>query len=88
MNPAFNNPEVGRELKVSELKPQTIVVIHKQARNFLATMWVVEVLPGYVEFAAGELKTLFFARRCGAGLEDITDDVGSPLKIYEYLGEP
>lgn len=89
MNPAFSNPEVGRELKVSELRPRTIVVLHKVGRdNFLVTMWVVEILPAYVKFTAGEIRTDFIARRCGPGLDEITDNTGLPMKVYEYLGEP
>lgn len=80
--------EIGRELKVSDLRPRTIVWLFKEGREAMATMWVVSVGSDYVHFRAGVIKTEFLAARCGPGLESITDDSGWPMKIYEYLGKP
>src|SRR3954470_22303632 len=44
--------EVGRELKVSELQPQTVVVLEK-ADVGMATLWVVEIGDIFVHFRAG-----------------------------------
>jgi hypothetical protein len=79
--------EVGRELKVSELQPQTVVWLHKEGRNAMATMWVVAVGDVFVHFRAGAVRTEFFAERCGPELEQITDDDHIPMKMYEYLGK-
>jgi hypothetical protein len=78
--------EVGRELKVSELKPKTVVVVAKQLRP-AATVWVVEIHPEYVHFRAGSINMEFLAARTGPDLEQITDDSGLPMRVYEYLGE-
>jgi hypothetical protein len=78
--------EVGRELKVSELVPRTIVVLKKETNPVFCTVWVVKVWADCVVFFAGELKTDFFAKRTGPGLERITDDSGIPMQIFEYLG--
>ena len=80
--------EVGRELKVSELKPRTIVWLYKEGRKTMGTMWVIEVGEVFVHFYAGEITMDFFALRCGPDLEKITDDSHIPMKMYEYLGEP
>jgi hypothetical protein len=81
-----DHPEIGRELRVSELVPRRIVILHKG--QTLATLWVVEVLEDWVAFRAGKTDTGFIARRCGPDLEGITDNTGAPMKVYEYLGEP
>jgi hypothetical protein len=81
-----SHPEIGRELRVSELVPRTIVILHKG--QTLATLWVVEVLQEFVHFRAGAVNTEFIALRCGPDLEGVTDNTGSPMKLYEYLGEP
>ena len=79
------NPEIGRELKVSELKPKTVVIVWKEGRQ-AATMWVIEVGDVYVHFRAGVVNMEFLALRTGPDLEEITDDHHLPMKIYEYLG--
>jgi hypothetical protein len=81
----MNRNEIGRELKVSELRPMTVVVLAKEGRNVMATVWVVAVGEIYVHFRARDMG--FYAERRGPGLEEITDDDHLPLKIYQYLGE-
>ena len=80
--------EIGGELKVSQLKPQTVVWLAKEGRDTIATMWVVSIGEVYVHFRAGAVNTEFFAERCGADLETITDSHHVPMHIYEYLGQP
>jgi hypothetical protein len=78
--------EVGRELKVSELVPHTVVVLEKPGRP-LATMWVMGVSARrFVHFFAGVTQTNFLAERTGEDGEWITDDSGIAMKMYKYLG--
>jgi hypothetical protein len=79
--------EIGRELLASELKPKTIVVLERPD-TAIVTMWVAEVTPQYVIFLAGVTQTCFLAQRAGPHLEQITDDTGRMLRVFEYLGEP
>jgi hypothetical protein len=80
--------EIGRELKVSELKPETVVWLAKEGRDLLATMWVVEVGDLFVHFYAGATDMHFYAVRSGADLETVADDTHARMRIYEYLGAP
>jgi hypothetical protein len=83
-----SHPEIGRELKVSELRPRTIVWLAKEGRPAIATMWVIEVSEIYVHFRAGAVRTEFYAKRRGPDLEEITDDDNTHMRMFEYLGEP
>lgn len=78
--------EIGKELSVSELKPRTVVVLMKPGRP-AATMWVIEILPRWVHFRAGEVGVEFIARRTGEGLQQITDEDGLRMEVHEFLGE-
>jgi len=82
----FFSREIGRELKVSELNPRTVVWIAKLGRPF-ASMWVVAVSDKLVHFRAGKVGMEFFALRTGLNQEGITDDSYIPMKVFEYLGE-
>lgn len=79
--------EVGRELKVSELKPRTVVVLSMDHHPMATTWWVAEILDEFVVFTSGELRTDFAAKRTGTGLEQLADNTGKPLHVHEYLGE-
>src|SRR5215472_10938146 len=70
---AFQSREVGRELKVIDLKPRTVVWIAKLNRS-TASMWVVAVSEKLVHFRAGKVGMEFFALRTGPDSEQITDD--------------
>ena len=74
-------------MKASELKPGTIVVLERPDSG-AATFWVLGVTPEFVEFYAGAITAHFLARRIGPALEQITDDTGRMLRVFEYLGEP
>lgn len=78
--------EIGRELKVSELKIDTVVVVSKEGRP-AATMWVLTVTERLVLFRAGEIGMILILTRCGADLEQVQDDDRIPMQIREYLGE-
>lgn len=79
--------EIGRELKVSELKPRTVVVVEKSGHPIMSTLWVYLITPGHVIFTSGILRGDFSAKRTGPDLEELTDDTGKPIRVYEYLGE-
>ena len=76
--------EIGRELKVHELKPPVVVVLEKPGRP-MATMWVMAVLPHCVVFEAREVGITFIATREGPDLNQIGDDTHR-MRMYEYLG--
>jgi len=76
--------EIGRPLKVTELKPETVVLIGRN--GVLSSVWVVGVMPTLVEFYSGTIGLTFFARRTGPDLESLEDPKG-PLELLEYLGE-
>jgi hypothetical protein len=79
-----DHPEVGRELKASELQVGSIVVLVKTGRPGF-TVWVREVAEHYVHFTAGEIRTEFLAKRVG---DRVTDDANSELTMYQFLGKP
>jgi hypothetical protein len=85
LNPAS---EIGRELKVSELKPGTVVWLFKENSDRMATMWVVDVGDVYVHFYAGATQINFLTVRSGADLESVSDDTHTRIQIFEYLGVP
>ncbi len=92
MTPEQRPADVGRELKVSELKPPQIVVVRKLGGQFpgtWATMRVYKVESTLVAFWAGAIGMMFVAKRVGENLEHIADDdSGVAMEIHEYLGEP
>ena len=77
--------EIGRELKASELKVRTVVVVKPPGNKPYITVWVYEVSPKWVEFRAGELHwhILNFIMEDGT----IVDNRGREVHVYEYLGE-
>lgn len=79
----IDHPEVGRELKPSDLKLESIVWVTKEGRNALATMWVVGVSNDCVRLYAGEIGTELILSREGDRLRDDT----AQMHLYEYLGD-
>lgn len=78
--------EVGRELKASELRPKSVVVINPPGHpHAFLTMWVRDVTPKWVEFYAGELRwhVVNFVQPDGS----IHDDQHRTVHVFEYLGE-
>jgi hypothetical protein len=78
--------EAGRELKVSELEIKTVVVVGRPDKA-LATLWVRDIWEDSVIFWAGSMKMYFIAHRVGPELEQLADDAGTAVKVYEYLGK-
>ena len=79
--------EIGRELKVSELVPKTVVVLLMAHHPMATTWWVLEVMPLFVLFTSGGLRTDLAAQRTGPDREQLTDNTGKRLHVYECLGE-
>ncbi len=82
--PQGDESEIGRELKVSELKIHTVVVVLRGSTA--ATVWVLVVSDASVLFGALATRTLLLCTRRGPDLEQITDDSGAALTLHEYLG--
>jgi hypothetical protein len=76
--------EVGRELRIDELKPETIVVLCKEGRPAI-TIWVSRVGTDYVMFYAGEINLTLIAHLREDGT--LADDSGIHLRVFEYLGD-
>lgn len=81
--PPKDNPEFGRELLASELKEKTVVWITREDRNTFATIWVAEIDAAMVIFYAGETGINLITFRRG---EELHDDTGVRIRVYEYLG--
>ena len=78
--------EIGRPLKVSELNPKTIVILNKGETFY--SIWVLFVRPELVFFTSGVARTDLCLRRVGDGKEELVDDNNTPIRVFEYLGEP
>jgi hypothetical protein len=79
--------EIGRELKVSELIPLHVVVLQKDGMASIAmTLWVQQISEQWVRLYSGVTGTVFLAARSGPDLEELIDDAGARVRIYEYLG--
>lgn len=78
------NSEQGRELKASELKVRTVVLVKPPEKAVMITLWVVAVTEKLVEFRAGEINwhILNFVALDGT----IVDDCGRQVHVFEYLG--
>jgi hypothetical protein len=81
-----NHPEIGRELKVSDLHKGQIAWLQKEGRPSVVSAWVVSISPDFVGFYAGEIGMEFLARRTPD--DGITDDSNIPMAMYSYLGKP
>lgn len=85
------DPEVGRELKASELVPETVVVLAKPTSEWhqiipYITVWVVAVRAESVTFWVGHLCTALIAKRTGPEREQLTGITDRPIQVFEYLG--
>jgi hypothetical protein len=83
MNPS-PDWEVGRLLAVEDLIVGTVVLVGREDRPFLMSVWVHEIAPKFVVFRAGAIHTLLIAERWPDG--KLTDDTGLRLHVFEYLG--
>jgi hypothetical protein len=82
---AMEQSEVGRPLLAHELVPRTVVVLGRQDRAAMYTVWVSVVGADFVAFLAGEVNTTFLAVRHPDGT--LTDDTDQRILVFEYLGE-
>lgn len=81
--------EIGRELRASDLKPRTIVVVKPpdpQERNTHMTFWVRAVEPAYVVFYSAVLHWAVIAFVTPD--DTLADDQDRQVRVFEYLGEP
>lgn len=80
------HPEIGRELKASELQEGTVIIgIKDCGHNHAATIWVIKVMPAYVILYAGEVGLNVVLVRTPE--DTLVDDTGAQVHTYEYLGE-
>jgi hypothetical protein len=79
--------EIGRRLRVNELKERTVVVIRRADSRSALTMWIERISPTGVVFLAGgvEPPIHFLAVRLPQDLA-LIDDTGREIIVYEYLG--
>ena len=82
------NEETGRELKATDLRPRTIVVIQPPGKTFAITMWVdfVDTERRLVTFHSEVMHWVVLNSYDEDGV--IHDDQGRVVRVYEYLGEP
>jgi len=76
---------LGRELKVSELRRQSVVFLEKAGYPVISA-WVVGIGEIYVHFYGGEQGLNFIAARRARDPEAIVDEDGLDWRMYEYLG--
>jgi hypothetical protein len=96
MTDPIDNPEIGRQLTIADLKPPNIVVIKPPgSRNTFLTMRVMDVKKHSIAFVANA-PTSVFGRHLDSSSwtvinfirgGKIYDDRGREVLIYEYLGE-
>lgn len=78
------NKEIGRELKVSELKTDTIVVLAQEDRSIEFTVWVLDITEHFVIFKDDAVGVTIFAEILPD--DTLTDDSGAKIVIFQYLG--
>lgn len=77
--------EQGRELMADELIERTVVVMQKEGRPMLITIWVERICNDYVVFRAGAVQISLILKRNPDGT--LEDDSQTRVHVYEYLGE-
>jgi hypothetical protein len=75
-----------RELKVSELHPPVLVTLRKEGQPKMMTVWAVGVTPAHVFFRFTE-EVSFIGMRTGRSREQITDNAGRPMTMFEYTAQ-
>lgn len=79
----MDNPEFGREMKVTELVPKTVVILSKQGRPSI-TWWFIERVGQFATFFAGDIRTTLILKVMED--ESLQDSSGMTITINEYLG--
>ena len=79
--------ETGRQLRVDELREETVVVIRREDRSVGLTIWVSRIGEDFVTFYGGAAKPpiTFLTIRKPDGT--LVDDTGKQVLVHEYLGE-
>ena len=77
--------EMGRELLAHELQVKTVVILGREDRPYLVSIWVSEIGDDFVAFYAGDARTVLLASRHKDGT--LTDDTGKRIRVWEYLGK-
>jgi hypothetical protein len=80
----FYPPEMGRELKWSELEAKTVVILRREGSVNAMTAWIKDVGRCGISFLAGELRMYLVCARIG---EEVHDDTAQ-LHVHQYLGGP
>jgi hypothetical protein len=83
----LNHPEMGRELKPSELLPFVgfVVIVEREGANVGLTAWVQYVDDECVAFKMGVPGITLWLKRNED--DTLADDLGTHIKAYEFLGE-
>jgi predicted nucleotidyltransferase len=78
------NSEIGRELTVTDLKVERVVVISPPSINLMLTMWVEDIDETTVTFFSGVMnwRVINFVKD-----GTLVDDRGRLVRVFEYLGE-
>lgn len=79
-----DNPEIGRELKASEISAGTVVVIVPPGQDIHFTMNVIEANGTVVIFGSPVVHMLVI--NTIADDDTLKDDLGRVVHVYEYLG--
>ena len=76
--------EIGRELKASELKVGTVVVVFPPNAPMAFSVWVIAAEQDYVVFYAGDwgMSVMNFI----TPQDTLIDGASRPIKVCEYLG--
>jgi hypothetical protein len=82
----MDHPEIGRELRASDLRPNTVVVVRPPGHDDLSiTLWVSAVTQDSVTFFAGDLNWMVINLVRPDGT--IVDDKERVVRVFEYLGK-
>jgi hypothetical protein len=79
--------EVGRKLRVDELRERVVVCIRREDRTLWATMWVEAVSSMSVVFLAAAMEPQIHFMTFRRGDDTLVDESGRTILVHEYLGE-
>lgn len=80
------HPEIGRPLKASEIKVGMIIVVKPPGYDLYATMDVEEVRNNLIVFCAPKMN--WHVINVIGPDDDLKDDRGRVVQVFEYLGDP
>lgn len=79
--------EIGRRLRVDELREKTVVVIRREDRDVSLTMWVSVIGSDVVTFYGGAATPPVTFMTFRKPDDTLVDDTGKQVLVHEYLGE-